>query len=67
MNTMQHKVGDFVFKTGAETGLGDVTVNVSDYLGTDCGNFYADADDTEEDFQAMCEAWVREAESPPYT
>lgn len=64
---MQHTIGDYIFKTGKDTGLGDIEVNVTDYLGTDCGNFYTDVNDTEEDFQAMCEAWVKEAESPSYT
>lgn len=62
---VKYQSGDYIFNYGGETGLGDIVINVTDYLGTDCGHFYADISDTEEDFHAACEAYISEMENPP--
>lgn len=64
---MHLTIGDYHFNTTGKTSLGDTVIEVTDYLGTDCGTFYGNVTDTEEDFQAMCEAYIKEMESPDYT
>jgi hypothetical protein len=65
---MQLTIGDYIFTVSdMHTPLGDTIIRVTDYLGTDCGTFYGDIGDTEDDVQAMAEGFIKEMESPDYT
>jgi hypothetical protein len=58
-------IGDYRFTVSGFTG-GEILVKVSDYIGQDLGHFYGDPTDTEEDLQAMAEAYIKEMEDNPY-
>jgi hypothetical protein len=65
---MAFTIGDYIFTVSdMNTILGDTIIRVTDYLGTDCGTFYGDVTDTEDDIRAMAEAFIAEMESPEGT